>query len=439
MSPPGSGYTEEFTLDESAAPGATALPRATGGRRSMRAWRRYPGPWVALAALLVIVGTAASPLGERPEPRPPQTAWSNSAFTPGRAPGVWLLQDRPVVAAADGLTALDPVTGEPVWTLALDDPACTAADHQLTCVHGEGESAGIVTVGADGAATERPFPGADVAATIGTDLVVGGGLDVYPWIGRFTLTDENVPEQMWRYQPLYPLDRAERWTGVTISQGTATVFTTAATSSGAPALDLAAELETGEGRSAVVQRLGGIAVSNVGRTSAEWHQQAPPMAGAAPEVPGHPDIVFTMSGARDRGTGEVVLAYTGLPLLALGDDLIYSGTPPGRPAALTAPDQIAVRLERVDVLTGESRWQLERNSYLACPCAVSGETLALVAATFAPGDAFTAVPHAVLGVDPETGRHHWSLPISTAPDGIAAGPGHVYLFTGGTLTAYSDR
>ena len=443
----GSRHTEEFALDgedfqdgESSAghgPSGQGPAGPEGRRRRSPGWRHRPGLWAGLAVVLVVAGAAVSPQGEPLEPRPPETAWSASA-EPGRAPGVWVLGDRPVVATADGLTAFDPATGEPAWTVDMADPACTATDQALTCVHGDGETASIATVTPDGEASELPFPGADVATMADGDLIVGGGHDGNPWLGRYT-TGADPPTEVWRYQPEYPIDRAERWTGATVSQGIATVFTHTTTTSGGPALDLAAAVETGEGRPAVVQRLGGIAVSNVGRTSAEWHQQAPPIAGPGPEVPGHPNIVFTMSGARSRPGGEILLSYTGLPLLALGDDLIYSGTPPGRPAALTAPGQVAVRLERVDVLSGESLWQLDRNSYLTCPCAASPDTLALVAATFEPDESFTTIPQAVLGLDLDTGRHHWSLPLSTAPDGIAVGSEQVYLLTGGSLTAYGDR
>ena len=444
-----SRHTEEFALngedfadgESSAGHGSTRdePARPDGRRRRSPGWRHRPGFWAGLAVVLVVVGAAVSPQGEPLEPRPPEVAWSASA-EPGRAPGVWVLGERPVVAAADGLTAFDPTTGEPTWSLPLDDPACTATDQALTCVHGEGENASIATIDPAGEATELTFPGADIAAPAGEDLIVGGGgLDGEPWLGRYTVTGSTPPAEVWRYQPEYPIDRAERWTGATVSQGVATVFTNDATSSGGPALDLAAEVETGESRPAVVLLLGGFAVSNVGRTSAEWQQQAPPLAGPGPEVPGHPDLVFTVDGARDGRGGEVVLSYTGLPLLALGTDLIYSGTPPGTRAELTARDEIAVQLERVDVLTGESLWRLEHPSYLTCPCALSSDTLALVAATSDPGQSFTTIPQAVLGIDPATGRHHWTLPISTAPDGIAADPEQVHLLTDGTLTAYADR
>ncbi len=387
--------------------------------------------------MLVVVGAAVSPQGEPLEPRPPDTAWTASA-DPGRAPGVWVLGVRPVIAAADGLTAFDPDTGEPAWSVDLDDPACTATTDALTCVHGEGEDASIATIDPGGEATEQPFPGADIAVSVGGDLIVGGGLGGNPWLGRYT-TGEDPPAEVWRYQPEYPIDRSERWTGATVSQGVATVFSNDATSSGGPALDLAAEVETGESRPAVVQRLGGFAVSNVGRTSAEWQQQAPPLAGPGPEVPGHPDLVFTVDGARDRPSGELILSYTGLPLLALGDDLIYAGTPPGMRAELTGPDEIAVQLERVDVRSGESLWRLERHSYLTCPCATSGDTLALVAAAFEPGESFTAIPQALLGIDSDTGQHRWSLPLHTVPDGVAAGSRQVYVLTDGTLTAYAGH
>ena len=441
-------HTEEFALDGvGPADSAGSVGHGSSGsgpsgperpRRNSRGCWRSPGPWVAAAVVLVVVGAAVSPQGEPLEPRPPDPAWSAPA-DPGRAPGVWVLADQPVVTTAEGVTAYDPSTGDPAWTLDLDDPACTATEAALTCVHGEGENAAIATIDPTGEATELPFPDADIAVTADEDLIIGGGLTSNPWLGRYTTTGEGPPTEVWRYQPEYPIDRAERWTGATVSQGIATIFTQHTTASGGPALDLAAEVASGESRPAVVQRLGGFAVSNVGRTSAEWQQQAPPLAGTEPEIPGHPDLVFTMTGARDPSGGELVLSYTGLPLLTLGDDLVYSATSPGTRVELTGPDEISVRLERVDVLTGQSQWQFDRDNYLTCPCATHVDTLALVAASFEPDDTFTAVPQSVLGIDPDTGRHHWTLPISTTPDGIAAGPDQIYVLTAGTLTAYTDR
>ena len=59
--------------------------------------------------------------------------------------------------------------------------------------------------------------------------------------------------------------------------------------------------------------------------------------------------------------------------------------------------------------------------------------------TYTDVENFIISPVALLGVDLDSGRHEWSLPISTVPDAIAAGGDRAYVLTGSTLTAYEDR
>src|SRR5699024_1934527 len=93
-------------------------------RRSSPGWRTSPWPVVLLAVLLVIAGAALSPQGGPRHARPPATLWTAQVDT-GRSPGLWLLGGHLVLAAAGGLQAVDPSTGEQMWQVPLDDPACT--------------------------------------------------------------------------------------------------------------------------------------------------------------------------------------------------------------------------------------------------------------------------------------------------------------------------
>lgn len=450
MSRSGSPPTEEFALGEPQSPGTAtaggpeAGPAGPSRRRSSPGWRHSPGLWVTLAVLLVVVGAAVSPQGEPLEPRPPEEAWTASGDLPGRAPDVWVLSDRPVVAAADGLTAFDPSTGEVAWTAPIDDPACTVTDQVLTCVHGEGESAGIATIAPDGTVTEQPFPGADVAVSAGDDLIVAGGTaSNHPWLGRFTGTGSAESEAVWRYEPEHTDAFDQRWDSAIVSQGIVTVSASAGASDRArhAGSGLAADLETGVPRPAVVRSQGGTGVSYTAETAEQWNQVVQPLPGPEAAVPGYPDAVFTGRGAFDTYGGDRILDYQDEPLLAVEGGVIIVGLDPDLRATLEPGEEVelATRTERLDVRSGETRWQLDRDQLVGCPCASSGDSIILTASVIRDADLYTAGPVALLGIDPGTGRHHWALPISTAPDAIAAGSDHGYVLTGSTLAAYFDR
>ena len=399
-----------------------------------------------MAVVLVVTGAAVSPQGDPLEPRPPDTVWTATA-EPGRAPGLWVLGERAVVTTANAVIAFDPTTGDPAWTLDLDDPACTATAETLTCVHGEGEDASIATIDPEGAATELPFPGADVAGSAGADVIVAGGTaGEDPWFGRFTTTSGS-PDPVWQYSDAYVSGAGIRWNGATVSQGIATVSSAGGETGvdGAGPVDagasLAADLETGEPRPAVVSTSGTTMVSTYGDIADQWDQIVQPMAGPEPAVPGHPEVVFTNRGAFDAYGGSRILEYLGSPLTAVGDDVVVAGP---HPDATTFPEEgvdvdVAIRIESLDVPTGETRWQLDRDQLVGCPCAVSHETLVMSESTYTDVENFIISPVALLGVDLDSGRHEWSLPISTVPDAIAAGGDRAYVLTGSTLTAYEDR
>lgn len=395
-----------------------------------------------------MAGAAVSPQGEPFEPRPPSTAWSAATDPPGRAPGLWVLADRPVVAAADGLTAFDPSTGDVAWTVPLEDPACTVTDQVLTCVHGEGESASIATIDAAGDVTEQPFPDADVAVSAGDDLIVAGGTaGESPWFGRFTISGASAPESVWQYSDEFFSGPRTRWHDATISQGIVTI----ASEAGEAVVDsegqfdartgLAADLETGEPRPAVIRTARGSGVSFVSDVGDEWGRVVLPVPGPEPAVPGYPDAVFTGRGTFDQHGGDRILEYVGEPVGAFDDDVVIVGPHPDHPTTLEPGEEVelATRTERLDVRTGEAQWQLDRDQLVGCPCASSSDTMVLTGSVITDVDRFTVSPATLLGIDPGTGRHHWSLPISTPPDAIAAGSEHIYVLTGSTLTAYDDR
>ena len=392
--------------------------------------------------VLVVVGAAVSPQGEPLEPRPPDAAWTATA-DPGRATGVWVLGDRPVVAAADGLTALDPVSGEPAWTVPLDDPACTATDQTLTCVHGEGENASIATIDPTGESTDEPFPDADVAAAVDDDLIVAGNTTERPWFGRFTATDrDSPPEPVWQQEHDDAHLLGQRWHEATISQGIATVSSGGrdgaddGTGGWEPGVGLAADLETGEPRPTVMRAFGGASISSIAPGTDEWSQVVMPLTGPELAVPGHPEMVVTGRGAFEAYGGDRVAEWLGEPLITAGDDVIIAGLQPGASPTL---EELAMRAERLDVRTGESQWTLDRHEIVSCPCTTSSDTVVLAESTYRGTEQFHSTPLGLLGIDLDTGRHRWTLPISTAPDAIAAGANQVYVLTDGTLTAYEDR
>src|SRR5699024_10149838 len=114
------------------------------------------------------------------------------------------------------------------------------------------------TIDADGDTIEQPFPGADVAVSAGDDVIVAGsGPDGELWLGRYTVTGSAPPAEVWRYQPEVPGEPGVRLSGATVSQGVATAFAEPDAQrdddSRPAAIRLAADLETGEPRPAVVR------------------------------------------------------------------------------------------------------------------------------------------------------------------------------------------
>ncbi|UFU05864.1 hypothetical protein [Ruania halotolerans] len=78
------------------------------------------------------------------------------------------------ITEVNGLSAYGP-DGELVWTVTLDDPACTRADDGLTCVHGEGNEASIATITASGEiVADLSFPRADIGHAVDGEVIVAG-------------------------------------------------------------------------------------------------------------------------------------------------------------------------------------------------------------------------------------------------------------------------
>ncbi|UFU02538.1 hypothetical protein LQF12_13725 [Ruania suaedae] len=422
---------EEFTLEIgeglNVSPGSARAAGAAPRRR-----RSSPWPWVAAALALAVSGVAISPGGERPDPRPPQTAWTHPS-TPGRAPGAWTLEGAPVVASSTGVAAFEPTTGAELWSVPLDDPACTAAAEQLTCVHGQGEGAMMATISASGTLHEEPLPGADIAMAYDGDLLVGGLEPERPWLGRFTA--EQPRREIWRVRAERPSD-AMRWQGMTLSQGVATVHS-GRDADGWARFGMAAEVETGEMTTAIVLAPGGSSGFGAGPPLGADPDMLLPLAGPGLDVPGRPEAVVNRRGVFTEADGDPLLEVNGFSLAAYGDDIVAFTADPGAP-----PEHREVRIERLDVRTGESLWAIPLDLVATCPCARSADTLVLtdlVEREDPPEFTSPVRVRALLGVDPEAGLLRWRLPVTGPPDAFTADVGRLYVLAEGTLTAYATR
>lgn len=388
-----------------------------------------------MAVVLIVAGAFFSPQGDGLEPRPPNTVWTAST-APGRAPGVWVLGDRPVVAAADGLTAFEPATGEQAWTVPFDDPACTGTDEALTCVDGRGEAAAVVTVDATGAVDEQRFRRADVAARIGADLIVAGRTeDGFPWLTRVPAGANQRP--VWRYEAEHPLNERIEFVDLVVSQGIITANTIGARLGGpdVPWAAFAVDADTGEPRTAVVNTFGTMLISNPDPDGDEGAPLVLPLPGEELAITGHPDAVVTEVGVIDSETGAPIRQQHGLPLSSLGDDLVVADSE-SRTDQGAAP---AMWIERVHALTGEERWRRETERPISCPCAMTPRSIVLAESSVDEEDPFTLVPEGLQGLDASTGQPRWYIPVDSAPDGVAAGTEQVYVLSAGILTAYADE
>ena len=399
-------------------------------RRSSPGWRTSPWPVVTLAVLLVIGGAAISPQGGPRHARPPATLWTAQVDT-GRSPGLWMLGEHPVVAAAGGLQAVDPSTGEQMWHVPLDDPACTPDGETLVCVADEGQDAAVVIVDASGGTTAHEFPDADVAARNGADLFVAGSTEDRAWLARVP-AGGGAP--VWHHQPELP-GTGSRFTGITISQGIVTVRTAPEPRENRPTLPFAfaADADSGDTRPAVVRAMGMTIFHGPG----DEQDDAPevlPLPGADLVVDGYPQAGFTANGLVDLPTHTLLHEHHALALYSLGEDVLAAGSESWQDETAT-PD---FWLHRVHALTGQQRWRLSVENRPSCPCTRTEDNVVL-SASFSDREQFTPTAVALLGVDLRTGQLRWRQPIDTPPEGLAAAEGQVYLLTGGTLTAYADR
>lgn len=348
---------------------------------------------------------------------------------------MWLLGGRPVVAGADGVRALDPSSGETLWQVPLADPMCTAADAALACVHGQGEEAMIATIDASGTASERRFPGAEVAAQVGADLVVAGrDQSGHQWLTRAPATAGGPAR--WRFRPSLPSARLPFVT-MRVSQGAVTVNTAAVPPDGPDAIPLAyaVDVDTGEERAAVLRSMGKLVA--VHRNDVDQDDlEVLPLPGADLDVPGHPEAVASPGGVFDRVTGEAIWERAGVPLVSLGEDLVMAGTP--LPTDLDGPVPPSW-LTRVGALAGRPRWRVETENRLSCPCARTGSNVVLTESALPTDRTFALDPVGLRGVDVRTGQLRWSLPMDVFPTALAAGSDQVYVLADGMLTAYADR
>ncbi|WP_159623239.1 hypothetical protein [Ruania rhizosphaerae] len=422
---------DEFVLEGSAEP-AAEVPKASR-RRQVPRIGGSPWPWVAMATALIAAAVMVSP-GQRPDPDPPAMAWT-VRISEGRAPQVWVVESQALVTTATGVTALDVTTGDRMWSVPLEDPACTEIDNQLTCVHGAGEDAAIATMTTGGdIVADRLFPGADVAHQLGDDLLVGGQDPEQDgrWLGRYG-NNEGWPGR-WLLDS-GDLGDNDRWQTIMLSQGVVTI-SDRVVDENFDGDAMAADLDTGAAQPAVQRRVGGYSVSGIGPGGQT--EFVMPLDSGDVRVPGHPDAVVGRSGVYTGAGGEELLELAGLPVVALGDDVIASVVDQSR----WRPGRFATTIERVDVPTGESRWRLPRSAMASCPCALSEDSLVLTQASRGEQvEAYGPVPvvDTLLNVDPETGEHRWALPISSIPEALATQGNQTVVLIDGDLTAYTDR
>ncbi|UFU05866.1 hypothetical protein [Ruania halotolerans] len=428
----GNARVEEFTIG--GVQPADSEPPTDPRRRPSRHAGRSPWLWVAAAVALIASGVVVSPGGQRP---PPATAWT-AEVPEGRAPEAWVLGDRIIATSAVDVVAFDAATGEALWAVPLDDPACTEAGGEFTCVHGEGEDAAIATITADGQRTDRALPFANVALTVGDALLVAGATPSgAPWVDRYGAGEQ---ERTWRTALEFPLDD-ERWGRGILSQGVATFFTPMGDPLSFGAI-LAVDAETGDQRPVVLPTpRGNLVGMNAGVE--DDHHRLLPTAGPGLDLAEHPDAIITTTGVLAGPDGELLYDSTGDAILAsLGPDIlewvIEPMDPSWEPSSL--PEEFPGSLRRVDVSTSDVAWRTPTESILGCPCTVGESTAAFLTSTWSGDDGgFEPVAEAILGFDLDTGRRKWSIPLSAIPDALTAGTDHVYILSGGTLTAFADR
>src|SRR5699024_7605471 len=363
--------------------------------------------------------------------RPPATLWTAQVDT-GRSPGLSLRGGHLALATAGRLQAVDPSTGEQMWQVPLDDPACTPDGETLVCVADEGQDAAVVIVDASGGTTEHKFPGADVAARNGTDLFVAGGTaGAEPWLVRIPAAGGDP---VWHHQPELP-GTGSRFTGITISQGIVTVRTAAEPRENRPSLPFAfaADAASGDTRPAVVRAMGMTIFHGPGDEQDDA-PEALPLPGEDLVVDGYPQAGVTANGLVDLPTHTLRHEHRARALDSLGEDVLAAGSEPWQDETAT-PD---LWLQRVHALTGQQRWRLPVENRPSCPCARTEDNVVL-SASFSDREQFIPVPVALLGVDLRTGQLRWRQPIDAPPDALAAAGDQVFLLTGGTLTAYADR
>ncbi|QOR70104.1 hypothetical protein IM660_15950 [Ruania alkalisoli] len=422
---------DEFTLggEVSGSP-----PRNDPRRRRARSSVGSPWLWGTTAVALIAAGIATSPGGERPEPRPPATAWTVQ-ITEGRAPQVWAIENQALVTTVTGVTAFDAATGDEVWSVPLADPACTEADGELTCVHGEGEDATIATITAAGEVTEQAFPFAAVAVSVGDALLVAGGTPSgEPWVERY---DAGETERTWRAGYDHPVGE-DRWARAILSQGVATFYT--------PMTDpetfvpmMAVDASTGELRPVVIPTPRGYLVGMNADVERNLDQLVP-AAGPGLDLPDHPDAVLTTEGVLTSPEGDTVYASGGSTVVAvLRTDLLeWAFIPPEEPwEPSTLPEELPGVVRRVDITTGETSWSTPTESLVGCPCTINNTTAVLVSSNWSQGEGQFGV-ESIHGFDLDTGNAEWSIPLAVAPEAIASDDRHIYVLSDGTVTAYAD-
>lgn len=158
-------------------------------RRPRRRLWAAPGPWVAAAVGLAVVGAMnATPqiglaggggielgISDLPLDQPPTVLWEASLTNPQL---IGVDDDRAMLQVDDAdftqdIVALDMTDGTEAWRYQMQDVTCQQT-LPITCIEEPGTAdASIVTIdSADGTRTRTPYPGAIGAVTAGEDLVV---------------------------------------------------------------------------------------------------------------------------------------------------------------------------------------------------------------------------------------------------------------------------
>ncbi|UFU05862.1 PQQ-binding-like beta-propeller repeat protein [Ruania halotolerans] len=382
----GTGQVEDFILDSEPAAaghrgpggGEAERPDASARRRSARRWRRSPWPWAAVAVVLVAAGALVSPRGERS----PETAWAVDLET-GSAAGAWLVDDRIMATTAAGLIALDPADGAEIWTLPLDDPTCTSEGGTLTCVDGEGQDATITTVDKGGIRSTLPMPDAQVATTVGSDLIVAGIADGRHWLGRY----DAEGSQRWK-EAVEVVSTDNTWRNIEVQNGVVIAHASGSlrVTSGV-VVPLALHLDTGEPATMTFPGPGGLSsTGNVSDARSEHREIAPRhhpvwLSLAQLNMPEYPDALVTLGAVRANPSGNDVMTFDGAPLAAVGSTVYTTDVAHDRTDLLA-----------YDVADGDLLWSapLPGRTAAICPCAASDQYLLLVTAEHPIDDALPA-------------------------------------------------